>query len=541
MFAAPRKGNTINSANDRLQERLARAIAAKNRAAATSGDSVSRTSSPITTGESPRNSLDIPSRLSEDVARGEANAHSQQESIEKEEAPRSLSNEHTNVEAAPVEQVDIATKPIPPSDVSSPSSAPEFRSSILVPTTLNEESLLSSVTQIPGITPTPRDDAEADNIINHGTSVEGSGRGSWQQSTDLDRQEESRQQEMHDYVERIDALQAKLQYLSREATESARRIAAAAPSGSGERRLAEKDEQIALLMEEGQKLSKTEMKHLTVIKKLRIQAQLSEKESMEARKRAEKFEKEKSLFAERLRRIDTIEKQAGEHQKVLTQLQKDLQSVTAERDASNELITLLNAQLEEAASQASADEAKAIQSQLDVERSKTVDLENDLSSLKIEKELMAGRAKAQIDELRAKAEREAERARAVEVEMRAEQQMLESRLELLRTRAEEVSSGATGDAQAKLLRQIETLQSQYSIASENWQRIEASLSSRAANLEIERDEALRKETETRRKARDMVRTHAIIRVVYGAHHQDRMRSPSESKTTSKATGHKSPQ
>ena len=124
------------------------------------------------------------------------------------------------------------------------------------------------------------------------------------------------------------------------------------------------------------------------------------------------------------------------------------------------------------------------------------------------KKLAAGRAKVQIDEIKAKSEREAERARVAEVEMRAEQQMLESRLELMRTRAEEVSSGATGDAQAKLLRQIETLQTQYAVATENWQGIEASLSSRATSLEKERDEALRREAEIRRKAREIVRTNS---------------------------------
>jgi hypothetical protein len=88
--------------------------------------------------------------------------------------------------------------------------------------------------------------------------------------------------------------------------------------------------------------------------------------------------------------------------------------------------------------------------------------------------------------------------------MKTEQQMLESKLEVMRARAEEVSSGATGDAQAKLLRQIETLQTQYAVASENWQGIEALLIARATSLEKERDEATRREADIRRKAREMV-------------------------------------
>lgn len=74
----------------------------------------------------------------------------------------------------------------------------------------------------------------------------------------------------------------------------------------------------------------------------------------------------------------------------------------------------------------------------------------------------------------------------------------------MRARAEEVSSGSSGDTQAKLLRQIETLQTQYSVASENWRGIEGSLLARITNLETERDEIAKREGDVRRKARTTV-------------------------------------
>ena len=77
-------------------------------------------------------------------------------------------------------------------------------------------------------------------------------------------------------------------------------------------------------------------------------------------------------------------------------------------------------------------------------------------------------------------------------------------MEVLRARAEEVAMGATGNAQAKLIRQLETLQTQYALSSENWQRIEESLTSRVSGLEKERDELLRKENDARQKARKSV-------------------------------------
>jgi TATA element modulatory factor len=86
--------------------------------------------------------------------------------------------------------------------------------------------------------------------------------------------------------------------------------------------------------------------------------------------------------------------------------------------------------------------------------------------------------------------------------MLGEQATLESKLESFRARAEEASSSDQGDVQAKLLRQIETLQSQYAAASQNWQGIESSLLSRITNLEKERDDIANRESDVRRKLRE---------------------------------------
>lgn len=312
-----------------------------------------------------------------------------------------------------------------------------------------------------------------------------------------------RQEEIHGYIERIDALQSKLQYLARESLDSARR-AAATSTTAAEKKLAEKDEQIALLIEEGQKLAKTELKHMTIIKKLRLKNSEAERETADIKKRLDKILKENETISGRLKGLETVQKSSLETQRTITQLQRDIEILTAARDAQSSTITDLKAQLARSTEKANTDRAEALEKLLAAERLRVPELENDLSSLKIEKELASGRAKAKIEELQTRLEREAQRSRVLEVEMRAEQQMLESRLELMRTRAEEVSTGSTGDAQAKLLRQIETLQMQYAIASENWQGIESSLVARATSLERERDDALKRESDVRRKAREMV-------------------------------------
>ena len=91
--------------------------------------------------------------------------------------------------------------------------------------------------------------------------------------------------------------------------------------------------------------------------------------------------------------------------------------------------------------------------------------------------------------------------------------MLESRLEAFRARAEEASTGSSGDVQARLLRQIETLQNQYAIASENWQGIEGSLLSKVTALEKERDDIVKKEADVRRKARETVRCFFLLEML----------------------------
>jgi TATA element modulatory factor len=328
--------------------------------------------------------------------------------------------------------------------------------------------------------------------------------------SDFEISELQRQEEVHGYIERIDALQAKLQYLAKESAESARKTSSSAPSGSLERKLADKEEQVALLMEEGQQLSKKELNHLTTIKKLRAKLQEDSKELAEAKRKQEKAEKDAAIATDRLKRSDGLEKRLNERQRQIVLLQKDIESLKGDKDSKDSTITSLRAQLEEVATEEKQAETRIAHEALDIEKKRVAELEDDLANLKIEKNLASDRAQAQIKELKEKLDKEAERAHVAELEMKTEQQMLETKLEVMRARAEEVSSGAIGDAQAKLLRQIETLQSQYAVASENWQGIEASLIARATNLEKERDEAARREADIRRKAREVVCTPYFI-------------------------------
>lgn len=75
---------------------------------------------------------------------------------------------------------------------------------------------------------------------------------------------------------------------------------------------------------------------------------------------------------------------------------------------------------------------------------------------------------------------------------------------MLRARAEESSTSATSSAQAKLLRQVEMLQTQHTIASQNWQRIEDSLQLRTSSLEKEKIDLTRRFEEEKKKVKEIV-------------------------------------
>lgn len=510
-----RSGSNSSRTNDRLQERLARAIAAKNTAQkadslALSSTVPSRTGSPVTNNDSPRRSIDM-------VPSGADERYPGQGPASQSELALASAPDTTQVDIPSVElNLDTSGSPLAPetqpdlgglaakleSEVAGRLSTDSARSSIprgSIESLRQQGPGPRSCTEVPptelpvlGSLPL-KPPGEYDALLK-------------QFQSNFEISELQRQEEVHGYIERIDALQAKLQYLAKESAESARKTSSSAPSGSLERKLADKEEQVALLMEEGQQLSKKELNHLTTIKKLRAKLQEDSQELAEAKRKQEKAEKDAAIAADRLKRSDGLEKRLNERQRQIVLLQKDIESLKGDKDSKDSTITYLRAQLEEVAAEEKQAESRIAHEALNVEKKRVAELEADLANLKIEKNLVSDRAQAQINELKEKLEKESERAHVAELEMKTEQQMLESKLEVMRARAEEVSSGAIGDAQAKLLRQIETLQTQYAVASENWQGIEASLIARATNLENERDEAIRREADIRRKAREVVCT-----------------------------------
>jgi TATA element modulatory factor len=478
-----RSSSTASAGNDRLQERLARAMAKKN---------ASRTDSPVPT--SIDASADLVARdeqASPEPACGQGTEQQlpTADAILKTDAAIKTEDEEAkdDTEAGPVKEGEDTT-----TRLDSTQAAPTLMLQS------DSDPARASTQNTPGIqvlSNRPSEDASRPSIDSQSRRV----------AEDV----LETQAEMNAYLERIDALRRTLQTLvdsvsdsARKSAEAARQGAASAEHGSLEQKLSQKDEKIALLIEEGTRWSKTEMDLRSTIKKIRTQATANAKEHETTKGRAERAERNLRAMEDRARRAEATGKRVEQSLAVATAEANDTESLKKERTTLNATIAEMQSQLLKANARADAAENKAQSEQLEKERARTAELQDELNRLKVDRELSDEKLQRQIKDLQAALDREKEQAQAMESEMLGEQAALESKLESFRVRAEEASSADTGHSHAKLLRQIETLQNQYAAASQNWQGIESSLVGRITNLEKERDDVVTREADVRKKLRD---------------------------------------
>jgi hypothetical protein len=489
------EASRTRSGNDRLAERLARATAKKNAegGSALSSEVPSRVGSPAIGSDSgsPRPSSDVKRSIEEPrsaPAIEEPRAAKEDEDKDKDEEVEKVEemippSEHT----VPPTLLNSGL-PINPARISVESSA---RPSLDTPAHDESASSRPSSDLPNGSTTTIRSATEFETEMS-------------QMRSDYEQAEKQRQDEMHAHLERIDALQAKLQYLAKETVAAAKEANASAAAGSLEAKAAEKDERIALLMQEGEKLSKTELRHLQTIKKLRAKTTEDEKSTAELRKRLDRVERSEADLKQKIRRAEAAERQANEKIKQIAIIEKQVDEMKEDRERAAELIRTLTTQVKDAEKKAEQAQKEASSKATEADKNRVAELENELEDAQIERRLAEDRAKSESRKVKEEADRQRERFSVRELEYKNEIASLDSRLEAMRARAEEASSdgGAAGEGSVKLIRQVETLQSQYSLAKENWETIEGSLNARLSALEQERDEATKREADIRKKARE---------------------------------------
>ena len=239
--------------------------------------------------------------------------------------------------------------------------------------------------------------------------------------SDYETTETQRQEEVHLYLERIDALEAKLTYLTNDVMEAAARKAASAPSGSLERKLAQHEEKLSSLMQEGEKLASMELKHMSTIRKLRTKSRQDEKSLSEARQRIEKAEKTATEAAGRGQRAEAAERRANDRLRMYAKLEKEVETLKGASDSKDSVIANLESHLAVVKDRVTKDEKVAQSAALEAERKLVDELRNGLTDVRIEKELVEQRVKNEIHELKDRVEREKERSRNAEMELRREQ------------------------------------------------------------------------------------------------------------------------
>lgn len=227
-------------------------------------------------------------------------------------------------------------------------------------------------------------------------------------------------EELNGHLERIDALQSKLTYLAQQLATSAKATAADSDTVPADKKLAEKDAQIAALMEEGQRLSKTEMKHLTTVKTLRAKAQEHNKEIATLKQSLTKAEKSITEQSERAKRAEAAERAAQEKLKIVGKIEKDIELIRDERNEAGVLIADLRRQLGDALSRAENAEKKVQSGALEAEKRATASLKDDIENLRIEKKLAEDRGKREIQAAKEEAKSQQEKAKVAELELRGE-------------------------------------------------------------------------------------------------------------------------
>lgn len=263
-------------------------------------------------------------------------------------------------------------------------------------------------------------ETQGDSLDTHGASVISAKQHEdtvGQMKSDYEALELRRQEETHQYLERIDALQAKLQYLTREASEIARKAVSESSTGSVNEKLAQKDEKIALLMEEGQKLSQTEMNHLSTIRRLRDKSTQDDKQLAESRKAIARQERIAQEAQEKAKQAERAERETAS---ALQRANKELSRLRSEYDSQASLIGDLQTRLSQAVTERDREEQQAYKETLEAQKLQLAELRDALSQAQSERELGDERYRAQIHDLEQKTEREAEKAKVKGLELQGE-------------------------------------------------------------------------------------------------------------------------
>ncbi|XP_023849966.1 TATA element modulatory factor isoform X2 [Salvelinus sp. IW2-2015] len=265
----------------------------------------------------------------------------------------------------------------------------------------------------------------------------------------------------------------------------------------------EKEEQIRELLEEGEKLSKQQLQHSNIIKKLRVKEKESETKITKQNKKLKEQEEELKHLQQVLDEKEEVEKQHRDNikklnvvverqEKDMTKLQSDSEellennrSLQAALDNSyKELAALHKAK----ASHASEAQEAALSRETQAKEELSLALVKAQEEARMQQDALVN----QVADLRLALQRAEQQQARKEDYLREEISDLQQRLQGAETRNQELSQSVTS-ATRPLLRQIENLQASLGGQTASWEKLEKSISDRLVEAQAQLAVAVEKE------------------------------------------------
>ncbi|PSN32413.1 hypothetical protein C0J52_17542 [Blattella germanica] len=303
-----------------------------------------------------------------------------------------------------------------------------------------------------------------------------------------------------EYTQRLSTLERKFQQAIREKEtlwkqlEQAKQDAASRLSmGELESLVTEKDEIIRELREEGEKLSKQQLQHSNIIKKLRAKEKETDNTIKNQKDQLDVLSEEVERLKRSLAAKDEVERTQIEAVHQLTartkRQEKELASLRGQLDDTNhklettkESLELAKKELTESKKSKTALEKELKEAKLSVELSAKQELMSALEDAQRTAQDEREQLMAQIEDLRLKLRQAEEQHSGREANVRQECTDLLRRLERAEARNEELAQSVSV-ATRPLLRQLESLQAASSAQQASWEKQERNLSDAVSELQ----------------------------------------------------------
>lgn len=265
----------------------------------------------------------------------------------------------------------------------------------------------------------------------------------------------------------------------------------------------EKEEQIRELLEEGEKLSKQQLQHSNIIKKLRVKEKESETKITKQNKKLKEQEEELKHLQQVLDEKEEVEKQHRDNIKklnvVVERQEKDMTKLQSDSEELLENNRSLQAALDNSykemaalhkakASHASEAQEAALSRETQAKEELALALVKAQEEARMQQDALVN----QVADLRLALQRAEQQQARKEDYLREEISDLQQRLQGAETRNQELSQSVTS-ATRPLLRQIENLQASLGGQTASWEKLEKSISDRLVEAQAQLAVAVEKE------------------------------------------------